>query len=101
MALGSGTKINVTDCRFINNTGYGQGGGAIRLRTLVHGLTISGCWFEDNYGDTYGGAVHSDMGKENGGCVVDKITMGILMVERFTVIWVKKMVVVLLIIVIL
>ena len=71
MALGSGTKINVTDCRFINNTGYGQGGGAIRLRTLVHGLTISGCWFEDNYGDTYGGAVHSDMGKENGGCVVD------------------------------
>ena len=70
IAIGSGTSINVTNCTFKNNTGYGQGGGAIRLRTWVHGLKIEGCWFENNYGNSYGGAVHSDSGKENRECVV-------------------------------
>jgi len=66
IALSSCTNFNITDCRFIDNTGFGQGGGAIRLRTAVSGLTIKNCWFEDNYGESYGGAVHSDSGSGNG-----------------------------------
>ena len=70
MAIGFGNNINIIGCNFINNTGFGQGGGAIRLRTQVNGLTISDSLFENNYGDTYGGAVHSDMGYENDACTI-------------------------------
>ena len=65
IALADSTNMNITNCRFISNTGFGQGGGAIRLKTNVVGLTIKDCWFEDNYGKSYGGAIHSDKGVGN------------------------------------
>ena len=65
LAIGASNDLVVTDCIFTNNTGFEQGGGAIRLKTYVKGLNITHCVFKGNYGKTFGGAVHLDKGSEN------------------------------------
>ena len=68
---GSGQGVTISNCKFINNTGYGTGGGAVRLRTEAIGITLYKCWFENNTGISYGGAVHSDSGRGNWHITVD------------------------------
>ena len=68
--MGYGDGLTIWGCNFTNNTGFGQGGGAIRLRTHVENLWVMNSWFENNYGGTYGGAIHSDSGVGNQHCTI-------------------------------
>ena len=72
ISIGYSTNVQFTGCNFINNTGYGTGGGAIRFKTQVVGLNIYKCSFKDNYGLSFGGALHSDKGVGNDGLIVNE-----------------------------